>query len=133
MRKLRVSKKAILDCSAILALLDEEPGADRIRPVLFHSIISTVTLAEAFSIFSLRPPDQVAALNELLFAIEEVVPFTADQAEIAGALRKPTKPLGLSLGDRACIALAISLGVEIYTADRVWRHVDVGLPIHLIR
>jgi len=116
-----------------MALLDEETGADIVRTVIFHSVVSAVTLAEAYSVLSFRGIDGLSALAEIRFAIEEIVPFTEEQAEIAGALREPTKHAGLSLGDRACLALALSLGAEVYTADHAWSRVEVGCMIHLIR
>ncbi|WP_182278230.1 type II toxin-antitoxin system VapC family toxin [Granulicella sp. 5B5] len=128
-----MSSPVVLDTSAIVALLDEEPGADLVRSVIFNAAISAVTLAEAYSILSKRGQDGIAALSEIRFAIEHVIPFTEDQAETAGALRGPTKHAGLSLGDRACIALAIALGVELYTADRIWATLNLPCTIKLIR
>ncbi len=123
----------VLDASAIIALLDDEPGADIVRSVIFNAVISTVTLAEAYSILSKRGHDGIAALSEIRFAIDQLIPFTEDQAETAGALRGPTKHAGLSLGDRACIALGISLGVDLYTADCVWATLNLPCTIKLIR
>ena len=128
-----MNKTIVLDNSGIIALLDEEPGADVVRSVIFRAAISTVTLAEAYSVLSKRGQDGLAALAEIRFAIEQVIPFTEDQAETAGALRAPTKHAGLSLGDRACIALAVALDAEVYTADRVWAELSLPCPVHLIR
>lgn len=128
-----MSKSVVLDSSAILALANEETGADLVRSVIFRSVISAVTLAEVLSVFSLMGPDELAALDEILFAIAEVIPFSTTQAKIAGELRRTTKSLGLSLGDRACLALALELGSEAYTCDRAWAQADVGCTIHLIR
>lgn len=128
-----MSKSIVLDNSCIIALLDEEPGADIVRSIIFHGVISTVTLAEAYSVLSKRGQDGIAALAEIRFAIEQVLPFTEEQAETAGALRGPTKHAGLSLGDRACIALAIALDAEVYTADRIWAEINLPCKINLIR
>ena len=62
-----------------------------------------------------------------------VVPFDARQAIIASDLRPSTRHLGLSLGDRACLALANSLGAPVMTADRAWAALDVGISITVIR
>jgi PIN domain nuclease of toxin-antitoxin system len=64
---------------------------------------------------------------------EQVIPFTEDQAETAGALRGPTQHAGLSLGDRACIALAIALGADLYTSDRIWATLGLPCSITLLR
>ena len=128
-----MNKPIVLDNSCIIALLDEEPGADTVRSIIFHAVISTVTLAEAYSVLSKRGQDGIAALAEIRFAIEQVLPFTEEQAEVAGALRGPTKHAGLSLGDRACIALGVALEAEVYTADRIWAELNLPCDIRLIR
>jgi len=65
--------------------------------------------------------------------IPDIEPFTAAQARIAGTLVKKTRSLGLSLGDRACLALAIALEAPVYTTDRLWKKLTLGIPIHVIR
>jgi ribonuclease VapC len=63
----------------------------------------------------------------------ETVSFTEEQARIAGALTARTRTLGLSLGDRACLALGIALRAPVYTADRAWKKLKLDVPIHIIR
>jgi ribonuclease VapC len=116
-----------------MALLDSEPGAAIVAAIIFTSTISAVNLAEVYSVLSARGEDGVAALGEIRFAVEQVVPFTEQQAEIAGALRLQTKRLGLSLGDRACLALAMMLNADVYTADKAWATLQLPCTIHLIR
>ena len=65
--------------------------------------------------------------------IAETVPFTAEQARIAGGLAAETWPLGLSLGDRACLALALALKAPVYTTDRAWEKLKLGVRIHVLR
>jgi ribonuclease VapC len=65
--------------------------------------------------------------------LPDVEPFTAEQAKIAGDLVQLTSALGLSLGDRACLALAIVLNAAVYTTDRPWKKLKLGIPIHVIR
>ncbi len=60
-------------------------------------------------------------------------PLSAVQAEIAGQLREATKALGLSLGDRACLALGMDRDALVYTADRAWTKVSVGVAVESIR
>lgn len=61
------------------------------------------------------------------------VPFTSEQARIAGDLIAITEKYGLSLGDRSCLALAITLKAPVYTTEQVWRGLKIGVPIHVIR
>lgn len=126
--------KAVLDASALLAVLNNEPGADALPlDVLAEAAISTVNLAEVHTKLvraGISPGD---AWTAAVAPVGEIMPFTEEQAKLAGALSARTHALGLSLGDRACLALAISLHVPVYTADRNWKKLQVGLPVHLIR
>jgi PIN domain nuclease of toxin-antitoxin system len=68
-----------------------------------------------------------------LSPIREATAFSAEHAETAGNLTTKTRPLGLSLGDRACLALGMVLRAPVYTADKSWKRLKLGVPIHLIR
>ena len=124
---------AVLDASALLAWLQREPGAGSVKAVLGGALMSTVNFAEVVQ----KVADSQDEAAELRVALESlglaIEPFTATQAGIAGSLRGPTSELGLSLGDRACLALAIEKGETILTADRIWRRLDVGIGIDVIR
>ena len=124
---------AILDASALLAYLQREPGADSVKAVLGGALMSTVNWAEVVR----RTAESQGEAAKLRVALETLglalEPFSASQAEIAGSLREPTMKLGLSLGDRACLALAIEKGERILTADRVWHRLDLGVGIDVIR
>jgi PIN domain nuclease of toxin-antitoxin system len=126
--------RIVLDASALLAILNQEPGAESLTPELLSgAATSTVNLAEVHSKLvsrGLRPGD---AWEAALSPIREVVPFSADHARLAGDLVAKTRALGLSLGDRACLALGLALKVAVYTADRSWNKVRVGVRIHVIR
>ena len=126
---------AVLDASALLAFLQREPGAGSVRAVLGSALMSTVNWTEVIqkAADSEREAAELrAALESLGLALE---PFSAAQAGIAGLLRRTTAALGLSLGDRACLALAIEKGERILTADRVWERLrpEVGVRIEVIR
>ncbi|MBT9331090.1 type II toxin-antitoxin system VapC family toxin [Paracidobacterium acidisoli] len=125
--------KIVLDASAILAVIAQEPGADLILAHIGSTVASTVNLAEAQSklVHDGAPKDD--AWEDILTVVQEVISFDAEQAKLAGALRTQTRSLGLSLGDRACLALAISIGAPVYTADRIWKKLRLGIPIHVIR
>ena len=125
----------VLDASAILALLQNEPGAAYVRARVerTNSIISAVNLAEV----GYKMADHGLAGAQVREAMiefgVEVRPFDAGQAMILADLYVPTKNLGLSLADRACLALAQLMGLPALTADRVWRDVDPYIEIELIR
>lgn len=123
----------VLDASALLALLNAEKGADLVQGFLPQSVISTVNLAEVVTRLSAvgMPEDQIR--DVLAYLGLEVMPFDEEQAFRAGLLSANTQPLGLSLGDRACLALALTTHTIALTADRVWKDLDVGVEIKLIR
>lgn len=108
--------EVVLDASAILALLLQEPGAEKLTDeIRMNAVASTVNLAEVQSKLVKKgvPPER--AWENTLSAITEAEPFTSRQAKIAGSLIAKTEKYGLSLGDRSCLALAISLNAPIYT------------------
>jgi ribonuclease VapC len=126
--------RIVLDASAVLAVLNQEPGADKLTPELLSiAASSTVNLAEVQGKLveqGLRPDE---AWDATLSPVREAVSFTPEQAKLAGALVAQTRSLGLSLGDRACLALAQILNAPVYTADKPWKNLRVGVRIHLIR
>jgi len=125
--------EAVLDASALLALLHSEPGGEVVEPLLDRAAISSVNWSEVAqkSIERGRPP---GPLREDLEALGlQIVPFTTQEAEMAAHLREGTRHLGLSLGDRACLATAITLGARPVTADQRWRLLDVGTPVQVVR
>ncbi len=126
--------KVVLDASAILAVLNQEPGADKLTPeLLSDSTSSTVNLAEvqAKLVGAGGHPDE--AWEDSCSPIREATPFTEEQAKFAGSLVAQTRSLGLSLGDRACLALGLVLKAPVYTADKSWKSLKLGLRIHVIR
>ena len=126
--------KVVLDASAVIALLFREPGAEHLTSALMDdSAISAVNLAEVQARLVRAGVDPEEAWIDALAPVREIHPFVVGQAKIAGSLVAQTRSLGLSLGDRACLALAISLKAAVYTTDRVWRDVKVSVPIHVIR
>jgi len=128
-----MSNKIVLDASALLCLLNDEPGADRVAGVLARSLIGATNLAEVVS--KLR--ERGLSLDEVKEALGglrlDIRPLTQSQAMLIGDLRPATRPLGLSLGDRACLALAIELGAEIYTTDAALTEADVAITATNVR
>lgn len=131
-RKLRVSD-IVLDASALLAVLNGEPGAERVIEALPGSVISAVNLAEVATKLQDRgvPDDRVRAIIEALELT--VTRLDGDLAIDTGLLRAATRAAGLSLGDRACLVLAASLGATALTTDRSWQALDIGVAIELAR
>ncbi|MBI3646447.1 MAG: type II toxin-antitoxin system VapC family toxin [Acidobacteriales bacterium] len=126
--------RIVLDSSVLLALLNHEPGAEKLTPeLLSNAASSTVNLAEVQTklVSGGGSPDE--AWEDTLSPIREAMPFTEEQAKIAGSLVAHTRLLGLSMGDRACLALGIVLNAPIYTADRSWKTLKLGVRIHVIR
>lgn len=123
----------VLDASAVIAFLRLEPGADAVQRYLDTAKISAVNLAEVITKlvdFGMEPSDAVHDAKVVGLA---VVPFDDEQAALCGRLRLLTRNLGLSLGDRACIALALSENARLVTADRVWSTINLPLQVELIR
>lgn len=126
--------KIVLDASALLALLNQEPGAQKLTPELLRdATISTVNLAEVQTKLVREGGDPDEAWAIALTPISGDEPFTSEQAKIAGALVRQTRSPGLSLGDRACLALAVMLKAPVYTTDKNWKDLELGIPIHVLR
>lgn len=123
----------VVDSSAVLAVIYDEPGSDIVAGSLMDALISTVNLAEtqAKLILDGAAPDH--AWTALLSLGMEICPLEAEQARIAGDLVQKTRPYGLSWGDRACLALALSRKAKVLTADRAWKNLELGIEIEGIR
>lgn len=124
---------AVLDASAVLALLFAEPGAERVADVIAdNAVISTVNLSEVAALLVRRGQEP----EETLVPVREQVavePFTSEDALTAAKLSPLTAPKGFSLGDRACLALAKRLAARAVTAERAWAQLDVDVQIEPIR
>ena len=128
-----MAPKAVFDTSAILALIRAEPGWDRAAAALPGAVLCAVNAAELYSKLAdwQMPPHEQARYHTVIEDI--VVPLDNDLALRAGAFRRSTKAYGLSIADRACLALAQRLGVRAVTADKIWTKVEVGVEIEVIR
>jgi ribonuclease VapC len=124
----------VLDASALMVLFQEEPGSDKVaQAVKDGAAISTVNLSEiASKLNELHTPQTLIqdAINGLELTI---VDFNAEFAYKVGLLRPLTRHLGLSLGDRACLALAQHLNLPALTSDRLWKELSLGIAIEVIR
>jgi PIN domain nuclease of toxin-antitoxin system len=123
----------VLDASALMAVLREEPGAAAVEAVVDHAVISAVNLSEVQAKLVERGTASDLAWSSLIDLDLEVIDFDAAQARVAGDLRSLTRAQGLSLGDRACLALAQALGLPAMTADRAWAGLEVEIKIRTVR
>lgn len=123
----------VLDSSAVLAAMLNENGADNVHAVIDDSVISSINAAEIITKLVERglPGAEVRARYENLRL--EVIAFDESLAIATGFLRSATRHKGLSLGDRACLALAIRENGTAVTADRKWADLDLGCTIKVIR
>ncbi|MGK7904649.1 MAG: type II toxin-antitoxin system VapC family toxin [Hormoscilla sp.] len=130
---------AVLDASALLAYLQGEPGADRVAEVLeIGAAIGAVNWAETLTKLADhgQDPDVVATLlsnQGLLNKTLLVYPVDENIARKIAQLRQQTRSMGLSLGDRACLALASQLTLPALTTDRAWSNLNLAVQIRLIR
>jgi ribonuclease VapC len=124
-----------IDSSALLALLKDEPGADRVAQILDGAFMTAINFAEVVSVYARSSVKEATVLAILRPFNLEVVPVDKGLAFRAGMLAELTKPAGLSLGDRVAIAAALRDDADIYTADKAWLSVQEHHParIHLIR
>lgn len=126
--------RKLLDASALLAYLQREPGFEAVREALREgAAISAVNLAEVAGKLKARGKDPERIVRRLLAMGLEVLPFTLEEALEAGALDPLTRPLGLSLGDRACLAAGRVRGLAVLTADRTWAGVVPGVDVVVVR
>jgi PIN domain nuclease of toxin-antitoxin system len=116
-----------------MAFLRREPGRDRVESVLDRAQISAVNLAEVVA----KAVDRGGTLEAIDASLAQlplrVIPFTPDDALISGSLRAATRPKGLSLGDRCCLALGVRTGLPVLTTEGKWREIDVGVQVEVIR
>jgi len=124
---------AVLDASALLAVLFGERGRELVEETRGHALMSAVNMAEAYAKLSDRGTDDEEIRTTLESISVKVIDFDDGQAIATGGLRKMTRKFGLSLGGRACIALAIQQKLPVMTADRTWGNLDLGIEIKIIR
>ena len=125
--------KYVLDASALLALLNQEKGKDRVESAVVDSVISAVNYCETLGKLIDGGMTDTDAREAVELINLPVIDFDAGLARIAAALRPKTKMLGLSLGDRSCLALALVRNDAAITAERAWSKLRIGVKIEVIR
>jgi ribonuclease VapC len=123
----------VLDASALLAFLRCEPGADIVDAALKDAVISAVNYSEILK-KTIERGGSVEATAEFIRGLTvAIIPFDEAHAATAAALFPETKPFGLSLADRACLALGLQRRATVLTADAKWKQVKIALKVKLIR
>lgn len=126
--------RVVLDASAILAVIHQEPGWEKLPQALLDTAaVSTVNLAEVQSKLVIHGWNPNDAWEDATGVARQVFPFTPEHAKNAGSLIAQTRSSGLSLGDRSCLALALELNAPVYTTDRSWKSLRLPISIHVIR
>ncbi|MBD2773698.1 PIN domain-containing protein [Iningainema tapete] len=123
----------VVDASAILALLNNEPGSEIVINVLTQAVISSVNLSEVVAKLADNGIPEIE-VREIIGTLGlEIINFDTEMSYRAGMLRTLTRQAGLSFGDRACLALGESLGLPILTTDRTWANLELGINVQVIR
>ncbi len=123
----------VVDTSAVLALLQDEPGAARVQAALPAAAMSGANYAELISkLIEKGSPASEATASAADLGLA-VFPLDVAAAITVGAMHETTRGRGISLGDRACLALGAQLALPVLTADRAWAELDLGVEVVLIR
>lgn len=128
-----MDRVVVFDSSAALAVIFREVAGDAIVDLMEGALLSTVNLLEIHTKLLLTGSTESEARIRVRQMQCEMCPLDVEQAGIASEMIQKTRPFGLSLGDRACLALAIQRKSPVYTADRAWQGLQVGVEINLIR
>ncbi len=126
-------KPVVLDASAILASIYFEKGYDLVDKHLTDALVSTVNLTEVIENMLSKEISMHDVKNIITKLPLVIIDYNQEHAFIAANLRKETRHKGLSLGDRACLAIAKAEKLTVLTADKAWEKLDVGVKIQVIR
>ena len=123
----------VLDASVILAALLGEPGGEVLAAIADDYRISTMNLGEVVSKLTEKGYGSEDVRQVIQPFLANCIALTPSQAVQAGLWRNATKRFGLSMGDRSCLALGLELGAEVYTADRAWAGLALGVKVRVTR
>lgn len=124
---------AVLDSSAVLVLLQNEPGSAVVGQLIRGALLSAVNLTEVHAKLIGKGVPALLSWQRIIALQCNLCSYSEEQARIAAELIDVTRPYGLSLGDRACLALAIDRKATVYTTDRAWKSLSLGIEIEVIR
>jgi PIN domain nuclease of toxin-antitoxin system len=124
---------AVLDSSAVLALLQNEAGSETVSQLICGALVSAVNLTEVHSKLIGKGIPAPLSWKKIASLQCDVCSYTGEQARIAAELMPITRSYGLSLGDRACLALAIERKATVYTTAKVWKKLSLGIEVEVIR
>jgi PIN domain nuclease of toxin-antitoxin system len=125
--------EVVLDASALLALINGEAGADRVRPLMAQSVISAVNLCETVHRLRRRGVPVETVTATLASLVSATIPFDESMAYVAASIHERTREQGISLADCACLTLALCRGVPAVTTEKTWEACDVGVKVIRIR
>ena len=123
----------VLDASALLAYLQDEPGHEQVDAVLAEASMSSVNWAEVVQKSAAAGVDIEGMQQDVCALGLVILPFTVEEAEYAGRLWQQTRQWSLSLGDRACLSLGHRLQAPVLTADRIWTTLELSIKVHSLR
>ncbi|MBW4644434.1 MAG: type II toxin-antitoxin system VapC family toxin [Goleter apudmare HA4340-LM2] len=125
--------EVVVDTSAVLALLNQETGSEEILQLIDNAAISSVNLSEVIvKLAEAGIPEE--EIRQIILNLNlEVILFNEEQALKAGMLRPATKSIGLSFGDRACLALGVVLNQPVISTDCLWTNLNMGIEIRVMR
>ncbi|MBW4583751.1 type II toxin-antitoxin system VapC family toxin [Aetokthonos hydrillicola Thurmond2011] len=123
----------VIDASALLAFLAEEQGSEAVEEALTSALVSTVNMSEVIAKLLERGMSEEEVQQVLQYLNCEVADFTIERAWGTARIYPFTHHQGLSLGDRACLSLAIEHNLPVITTDRVWGEMDLGVVVNVLR
>jgi ribonuclease VapC len=123
----------VLDASALIALVNQERGGEKVRPLMPDGVISAVNFCETLQVLRRGGMPVESVTLALTPLVSQPIPFDASLAYVAASIHERTRDHGLSFGDCACLALAMSRKVAAVTAEKEWKNVDIGIEIITIR
>lgn len=131
--KKKMTNKIVLDASALLMLINQEKGAEKVEKYLPSAVMSSVNVCEVLTVLLNVGFPSTVAENIISELVREIIPFDQEHAYLTANLRSITKSHGLSLGDCACLSLGQIKNYPVLTADKVWAKIDHAVDVILIR
>jgi PIN domain nuclease of toxin-antitoxin system len=132
-----MTDKIVIDTSAVIALINREEGFEVVEKHIGNAIISSVNFSEVITVANRElfetEEERAEGLKLIRNTFSHIIEFDAEQAIIAASFDPLTRKYGLSLGDRACLALAKSKNLPVLTADKIWNGLALNIKVQLIR